>query len=138
VVSIFDGVEPKDRANVAAHELAKRPTPPEFVRKVDHEGRLRNLRIKIRSISVTERPTGHVWVTVEADAFEGNKRLPVDNPLDFQNPPITVPDGTKRWEKSRKLPDGTDEFIQVDNLKEDLDEAIKLRVTEVILATCLP
>lgn len=64
-----------------------------------------------------------VIVKAKKDGVE----LFVDNPLYFLNPPILVPDGTKRI-----VYDEDSNPIQVDNLKEDLDE-----VLQEIIAECL-
>lgn len=64
---------------------------------------------------------------VSVSATRNGKVIPIDNPLIFINPPIKVPDGTVHIEQNI---DGVD--IEVDNYKEDPQEALKEIVYQVI------
>lgn len=67
-----------------------------------------------------------VIVKAKKDGVE----LFVDNPLYFLNPPIMVPDGTKRTEI-----DEHGNLIELDNFKEDLDEALQEMIAECLRVT---
>ena len=63
---------------------------------------------------------------VIAEATKEGVSIPVDNPLYFINPPTSVPDGTFRKEMVHG------EELDIDNFKEDAQEALKQIVGQTI------
>lgn len=99
-------------------------------------------RLKVREFLKLEKPNDYVYkgikihikeiseenglLKIRAYAERGGFQIPLDNPFYFQNPPIMVPDGTFHKEKI-----GGEEF-EVHNFKEDLEEALKEFLGQVI------
>lgn len=115
ISEVLQYVDQKERRKVKAR-IIKDKAKKGLFRKNDT-----NIEI-VRIIDKADEGT----ICVIARAEKNNKRLKVNNPLCFQNPPVKVPDGTKRIE--------IDELgmeREVDNFKEDAEEALK----EIVLQT---
>jgi hypothetical protein len=79
------------------------------------------------TITISSLSLEGLMLKVIASAIQGGNPVSVNNPLYFLNPPILVPDGTTRLVTDRY---GITERLP--NFKEDLDEAIRQMVAEVI------
>jgi hypothetical protein len=66
---------------------------------------------------------GRLSVSVIAQDSTTNQLLYVDNPLQYVNPPIKVADGTWRKENG----------IEIENMKEDVYQALKEIIVQTIL-----
>lgn len=66
-------------------------------------------------------------LSVSVRAFDGERELTVNNPLQYKNPPIMVPTGTYHLEKDIK-----GNTMVVDNLIEDKREVLKVIIAQTI------
>lgn len=69
-------------------------------------------------------------LSVVLRAWKDGKEIEVNNPFEYINPPINVPDGTK----SEMAFAG--KIFLVDNFKEDVDEALKIIVAQTLKLIC--
>lgn len=72
-------------------------------------------------IDSIETKLNNLWVTMRA--FKKDIMIPLNNPFIFVNPPVMVPDGTKKIVK-----DIFNKNTEIDNFKEDPKEAFKLLI----------
>lgn len=110
------GKSAKQKARLKALEFSKLPRQHSFVRG--------DFIIQISGLSSFE---GSISMNVQAT--KNGQNVLLSNPFIFHNPPILVPDGTYRM----KMFD--DKEGQVDNFKEDIQEALYQMVHEAIKTT---
>lgn len=96
-------------------------------------GKLKNVKPYSRhgfDIEILEIGTEIGLLKVIVRAKKNGQYVFVDNPFYFVNPPILVPDGTKKTIVNR-----VGQVVQVDNFKEDLVEALKEIVAQTLKLT---
>lgn len=108
----------KDKADILSRVFIARENMLLGKRKFNYKG------YKIEIVS-KEEVDGLLKVVVTAE--EGGKALKLNNPYFFKNPPIKVPDGTKRTESI----EGTD--VELDNFKIDPEAALREIIYQTIV-----
>lgn len=110
----------REKAEIKVRALADRLIQPKFSM---HGFEITILSQKYATYGANATPCFECTIRVERFGVEIN----VSNPFQFLNPPILVKDGTKSIITNI---DGTKQ--EIDNFKEDLDEAIKQMVGEAV------
>ena len=78
-------------------------------------------------VTVLEKSIEGDMLKVVVDATFKGKPINIDNPLYYKNPPILVPDGTKR-----SITNNLGVTYEIDNFKEDPEEAFKNIIIDTI------